>query len=139
MQSLEVVHDSPVPAERVFRFLAHHENLGPLLGASVTRVRDGRTEPDGAGSVRSLRIWPLPAFEEEVVAVDPGRSLDYRISRGSPLRGHSGRIVVEARGAGCRVTWSIRFGSAVPGLAPVVRVGLQQALRRGLPKVDRLA
>ncbi|MCW2608301.1 MAG: Polyketide cyclase / dehydrase and lipid transport [Frankiales bacterium] len=138
MQSLEVVHDSPLAADRVLAFLAHHENLGPLLGATVTRVRDGRTEPDGAGSVRAIRVWPLPAFEEEVVATTP-TTLDYRISKGSPLRGHSGRVEVVQRGAGSRVTWSIRFDSAVPGLAPVVKVALQQSLRRGLPKLDRLA
>lgn len=138
MQSLEVVHDSPLPPERVRAFLAHHENLGPLLGATVTRVRDGRTEPDGAGSVRAIRVWPLPPFEEEVTAATP-TTIDYRISKGSPLRGHSGRVEVVPRGAGSRVTWSIRFDSAVPGLAPLVKVALQQSLRRGLPKVDRLA
>ncbi len=138
-QHVDVVHDSPVTPERVLAFLAVHENLGPLLGASVTTLRPGPDGPTGVGSVRQIKVGPLPAFEETVTAVEPGRSIDYRITRGSPLRGHRGRIEVSQRGSGSRVRWTIDFDAAVPLLAPVVKLGLQRQIAAGLTKLDRLA
>lgn len=137
MQSLEVVHDSPLPPSRVYAVLSEHERLGSLLGATVTRVRDGRTSRDGAGSARSVRVWPLPAFEEEVVATEPDASIDYRISRGSPLRGHRGRVALAPLGTGCRVTWTVSFDTAVPLLGPLIRLGLRDRLAAGLRAMDR--
>ncbi|MCU1692770.1 MAG: hypothetical protein JWM64_1861 [Frankiales bacterium] len=139
MQHVDVVHDSSLPPERVLAFLAVHENLGPLLGAKVRTARPGPGGPTGVGSVRELRIGPLPAFEETVTAVEEGRSIDYRISKGSPLKGHRGRIEVDQLGSGSRVRWTIDFDAAVPGLAALVRLVLQRQIGAGLGKLDRLA
>lgn len=138
MQHVDVVHDSPVSAEEAFAFLSVHENLGPLLGASMTTLRPGPDGPTGVGSVRTVKVGPLPSFEETVTAVDPGRAIDYRITRGSPLRGHRGRVEVSQLGSGCRVRWTISFDAAVPLFAPLVRLALQSRIAAGLKKLDRL-
>ena len=58
---VHVSHDFAKPPERVFAYLAEHENLGPLFGAEVTRVRDGDTERNGVNSVRKLKVGPAAA------------------------------------------------------------------------------
>ena len=137
MQTVDVVHDSPLPPARAYAFLAEHENLGPLLGATVTRVRDGHDSRNGVGSTRAVRVAVLPPFEEEVTAAEPDTLLEYRITRGSPLRGHRGRIALSPLGAGTRVRWTITFDSPVPGLARVVALGLQRGIAKGLQEMDR--
>ncbi len=140
MHRIDVVSDSALPPARVYAFLAEHENLGPLLGGSVRRVRDGLTSRNGEGSVREIRIGPGLSVQETVTATEPDRSIDYRISKGALLRGHRGRIELSPLGAGTRVRWTIEFVStAVPGLAPVVRAGLQRGIAKGLQQLDARA
>lgn len=138
MQRIEVVQDSSLPVGRLYAFLTEHENLGPLLGAKITRVRDGSTDRNGAGSVRRVQLGPLPAFEETVTAVVPDELVEYRISKGSPLRDHRGVLRFAPKGAGSTVTWTITF-SAPPVLDRVVALGLRVAVTRGLAKADRRA
>ncbi len=57
---VHVSHDFAKPPERVFAYMAEHENLGPLFGAEITRLRDGDTERNGVNSVRKLKVGPLP-------------------------------------------------------------------------------
>ena len=38
MQRIEITQDFALPVDRVYAFLSEHENLGPLLGAKITRV-----------------------------------------------------------------------------------------------------
>ena len=138
MQTVDVVHDSPHPPERVRAFLAEHENLGPLLGARITRLRDGDVERNGTGSARRLRVGPLPAFVETVTGVDATGST-YAITSGMPLlRAHDGRVEAVPSGTGSRVRWTIHLESVVPGVDVLLRLALAQRVRAGLRKADRL-
>ena len=139
MQRIEIEHDFALPVERVYAYLSEHENLTPLFGAKVTRVRDGDTDRNGAGSVRSLKIGPLPAFEETVTNAVPNEVIDYRITKGSPLRNHRGSMVFSSRGDGSHLNYVIEFGAVVPGLDRVVKAVLQSTIKKGLTTVDRRA
>ena len=139
MQRIEIDHDFALPVERVYAHLAEHENLGPLFGAKVTRVRDGDTARNGAGSVRSLRLGPLPPFEETVTEAIPNELIKYRITKGSPLRGHHGEMRFTPRGTGTHLRYVIEFGAVVPGLDRLIKVGLERSVRKGLPQVDQKA
>ena len=139
MQRIEVSESFHQPVERVFAFLAEHENLGPLLGARVTRVRDGQTSRNGVGSTRSLKVGPLPALEETVTQVVPDELIEYRITKGgAPVSDHLGVLRFAARGAGSTLTWTITF-SAPPVLAQLVTLGLTRSIKAGLKKVDARA
>ncbi len=139
MARVDITHDFSLPPERVYAYLGEHENLGPLFGAKVERVRDGVDTRNGAGSVRRLQVGVLPAFEETVVEAVPDRRIVYRISKGSPLRGHSGQLDLAPLGTGTRLHYVIEFGSVVPGLASVVAWQLARSVRSGLADVDGLA
>lgn len=135
-QRVHVTHTFRSDPATVFAKLAEHENLGPVFGAKITRVRDGDTSRNGVGSTRRLKIGPLPAFEETTTTAEPDTLIEYRISKGGPLRGHWGvqRLTPTADG-GTSLDYTIGFDAPVPGMAAVVGKVLTQAITKGLPKL----
>lgn len=140
MQKIAVDYDFNVPVERAFAFLSEHENLSVLFPAKVTRVKDGDDGTrNGTGSVRKLRIAVLPPFEETNTNVVPNELVEYRITKGSPLRGHRGKMTFSERpGGGSHLRYEIEFAIA-PGVEVLVAKALENGIRKGLPKVDKLA
>lgn len=142
MQHVLVERDFEKPPERVFAFLAEHENLESLFGAKITRLRDGDDgQRNGVGSVRELRIGRLAPFEETVIEFVPDELIRYVITKGSPLRHHAGEMLLSpaASGNGTHLRYEISFDSAVPGLAFVVAAGLRKNIAKGLDRVDPAA
>ncbi|MBV9485688.1 MAG: SRPBCC family protein [Frankiaceae bacterium] len=139
MQRIEIDHDFALPVERVYAYLAEHENLGPMFGAKVARVRDGDDSRNGVGSVRQLRIGILPPFEETVTGAVANESIDYEITKGSPLRNHHGTMTFSSTGTGSHLNYVIEFGAVAPGLDRVIKPGLERAIRKGLKTVDAKA
>jgi hypothetical protein len=138
VQHIDLVHESALPVDRLYAHLSEHEELGPLFGARVRRVRDGDSERNGVGSVRELRVGPLPSFQETVTAAVPGELIEYRITRGGfPISGHSARLTFSPAGAGSRLRYEIALGSPVPGLDRVVVALLTRNLRRGLAQLEQ--
>lgn len=134
MQRVEITQDFPQPVAEVYAHLAEHENLGPLFGAKVVRKRDGDRSRNGAGSVRRLRVGPGPWFEETVTEAVDNELIEYRITQGSPLRGHHGVMRFSPTATGSRLHYVIEFDGVVPGLAWAVKQGLTFTLTRGLKK-----
>src|SRR5665809_37529 len=121
VQRVIVGRDFTQPPEAVFAYMAVHENLEPLLGAKVRRRREGTDgDPNGAGSVRELKVGPLPPFEETVTEFVPNELIRYVITKGSPLRGHHGEMRVTPTPTGSHLHYEITFGSTIPGLALIV-------------------
>jgi uncharacterized protein YndB with AHSA1/START domain len=139
VQKIEITQDFTLPVERVYDYLSEHEHLGPLFGATITRVRDGDTSRNGAGSVRQLKVGPLPALEETVIEAVPNERIVYRITKGSPLRNHRGVMEFSSLGTGSRLHYVIEFGAVVPGLDVIVKAGLQRNVAKGLKTVDAKA
>jgi uncharacterized protein YndB with AHSA1/START domain len=136
VQRVDITHDFTKPVPQVYAWLSEHENLGPLFGASVERVRDGHDSRNGTGSVRRLRVAPLPPFEETVVEAVPDERIVYRITKGGILRDHRGTMTFAPHGTGTRLHYVIEFGAVVPGLDRVVKRSLERSIPRALPRVD---
>lgn len=140
MQRLLFEENYALPPERVFAFLAEHENLGPLFGAKIKRLQDGTDgERNGAGSARQLKIGPMPPFEETVTETKPNELIRYRITKGSPLKDHSGEMQFTPNGTGTHLRYEITFRTAVPGLDAVIAAGLKRNIAKGLRTVDSKA
>jgi uncharacterized protein YndB with AHSA1/START domain len=123
------------PAD-VFAALGEHENLGPLFGAKVTRLRDGDTSRNGVGSARSLKIGPLPGFVETVLVAEPDERIEYAITQGGPLRNHRGiQVLTPTADGGTRLDYTIHFDAPVPGVAGLVAKVLTQKIGANLPKL----
>jgi uncharacterized protein YndB with AHSA1/START domain len=136
---VHVEHDFAKPPERIFAYLAEHENLAEVFGAKVTRLCDGEQgERNGVGSMRRLRIGPLPPFEETVTEFAVPERIVYRITKGSPLRGHVGEMTFErTANGGTRFVYDIRIASPIPGIAPLVTASLTRSITQSLATVER--
>jgi uncharacterized protein YndB with AHSA1/START domain len=139
MQRIEIDQDFALPVERVYAYLAEHENLEAVFGAKIARIRDGADSRNGAGSVRQLRIGVLPPFEETVTDAVPNERIDYRITKGSPLRDHHGSMRFSPTPTGSHLNYVIEFGAVVPSLDRLIKIGLERAVRNGLKTVDAKA
>lgn len=137
---VHVEHIFAKPPERIFNYLAEHENLAQVFGAKIERLHDGEGgERNGVGSVRQLQVGPMPPFEETVTEFVPPERIVYRITRGSPLRGHVGVMTFAPADGGTRFVYDIRLASPVPGLALLVRASLTRSITRSLATVEREA
>jgi len=126
--------------ERVFDYMAEHENLGPLFGAKVTRISDGTDgERNGVGSAREMRLAGGPPFVETVTEFERPSRIVYKITKGSPLKGHVGVMQFSPHGQGTRLDYDIRIASNIPGLAPIVKLLLTRQILHGLGRVEREA
>jgi uncharacterized protein YndB with AHSA1/START domain len=135
---IHVEHRFAKPPAAIFAHLAEHENLAEVFGSKVTRLRDGDDgERNGVGSVRKLQIGPLPPFEETVIEFVPSERIVYRITKGSPLRGHVGTMTFSPDGDGTSFVYDIRIASHIPGLAPLVTAVLNRSITKSLPNVER--
>jgi uncharacterized protein YndB with AHSA1/START domain len=137
MQRVLVEHAFSAPRERVFDHLAEHEHLQSLFGLRVERIRDGTDgHRNGVGSARRLSFAGRLPFTETVTAFEPSERIEYRITQGSPLRGHRGEMRFTDRpDGGTDLRYEITFGAVVPGLDRVVKAGLDRNVRRGLAKL----
>ena len=135
-QRVHVTHTYRSDPATVFEALTEHENLSRVMGAKVTRVRDGDASRNGAGSTRRLKIGPLLAFEETVTAAEPNTLIEYTISKGTPMKGHWGvqRLTATADG-GTELDYRIGFDAPVPGMAGLVATVITRQLSKGLPKL----
>jgi uncharacterized protein YndB with AHSA1/START domain len=137
---VHVEHAFAKPPSQIFAYLSEHENLAEVFGAKVTRLRDGEHDRNGVGSVRELRIGPLPPFQETVTEFVVPERIVYRITKGSPLRGHLGTMTFAATSdGGTRLVYDIRIASAIPGLAPIVHAALTRSITKSLDAVERKA
>ena len=140
MSRIEVRQDFSLPVSRVYGYLAEHENLGALFGAKVQRVRDGGKSRNGVGSVRRLKVGPLPWFEETVTQAVPDELIEYRITKGpTPLRNHRGEMRFVSTPTGSTLTYVIEFGAVLPLLDRVIAIGLERNIRKGLQEVESRA
>jgi uncharacterized protein YndB with AHSA1/START domain len=135
---VHIEHRFTKPPERIFAYVAEHENLAEVFGSRVTRLRDGEDERNGVGSVRELQIGPLPPFEETVTEFVPGERIVYRITKGSPLKGHVGVMTFAATpDGGTEFVYDIRLASAIPGVPLIVRTALTRSITQSLAKIER--
>jgi uncharacterized protein YndB with AHSA1/START domain len=137
MQKLTFKRDFDLPPDRVFPFFAEHENLNPMFGAKITRLSDGDDgSRNGVGSRRRLQIGPAPAFEETITAFEPNELIDYRITKGSPLRNHLGELRFTPLPDGTHLEWRISFTAALPGLDRLLAELLKRRISQGLGQAD---
>ncbi|MEQ3680822.1 SRPBCC family protein [Alcanivorax sp.] len=137
MQRIEISKTFPFSVDKLFNFLSVHENLELIFApAKIKRIKDGQDSPNGVGSTRKMQILIAPPFEETVTKVVPNECIEYSITKGSPLKHHRGVMrFSETANGGSQLDYTIEFESKVPLLGPIIKVGLAQAIGRGLNKL----
>lgn len=96
------------PIETAWNVLTDHEGMASWApGLSVTVESPDPADLRGVGVVRTLRIARASRIVEEIVSIDPGRSLGYRAVSGVPFRNWRGRVDLVAEGNGTRASWTL--------------------------------
>jgi len=134
---VEVRQNFSCSVEKLFNHLSVHKNLEKVLApAKIKRIKDGEDVLDGLGSVRKISLPLMPSFDETITVREPNERIEYKITRGSPLKNHHGIMRFSENGSGSHLHYTITFSSKVPFLAPVIGAALQQAISRGLKKIN---
>ena len=136
---IEIHQDFPFPVEKLFADLADdHGKLGRILGAPMKHLVDGKDSRAGVGSVR--RVGPkLLGIEETVVTCTPNELVEYKISKGSPMKNHLGRMMFSGKEGGSHlhyvITFEMKRGFRL--LGPIIRKALHNGLAKGLARHAR--
>lgn len=117
------------PAARVFEAVADHEQCARLFGGRGVRVKPGSDHPNGLGSVRRIGSGRF-AFDETITLFDPPRRIEYRITRGSPLKNHLGQIRLDERDGMTHLDYVIHFDAKISFMGSF----LFRVLQRGWTK-----
>jgi hypothetical protein len=139
--AFELTYDYPKTSPRqLFTALADPktiERIAPFRTA-VTRIRPGRGHVDGVGSVRRIRPFFMPSYDEEIVVFEPDRRIEYVFVRGGPIADHRGAYVVDPAGAGSRFTFSLRYRMTIPLLSKPFDALLERANGAGFDRLHAL-
>ena len=74
------------------------------------------------------------------MAFDPPRRIEYRITKGSPIRDHLGVMEFSPLpGGGSHLDYRIRLGSPIPGVALAVKTSLTRSISKSLGQLDARA
>ena len=140
MQNLHFTVTVAAPREAVFALFADHSRFTQLFGsASRRRVDAPGDDANGLGSVRTIGRGLL-AFDETIVRYQPPELIHYRITRGSPLKNHLGRIAFIEQDGQTLVDYRIDFDGRLPLIARLVAWMLRRQWRDiALPSLSRFS
>ncbi len=124
------------PPDAVWDVITDQDTMAQWLGFNpVTVRREGWTQRHGAGSERVMQGPPaVGQVIEQVIAVNPRKSLRYRVIEGTPLTSHQGEITLKQSGDQTELHWTIRFPPKITGTGALLQHLLQSQLRSMLEK-----
>lgn len=134
MQKFETSFVVKAPITDVFDVFADHEKFGALFGAKSRLFKSGSDAVNGVGSTRRFGFWPVD-FDESVVAYKENEVIDYRVSRGSPLKNHLGQVRFSEVEEGTLVDYKVQFESKIPLMGSVLEYGFKKAWETNSIKV----
>ena len=132
MNRLTIVRSLDAPVDRVWQIVG---NPGASPGPGVDVEVEHPGAEDGTGLARAVKVGPVTAHEE-IVGVEPGRVVRYRMTSGAPVRDYVGRVSVEeSPGGGTAVSWDVQFRPIVPGTGWLISLLTKRTLNRVLDAV----
>lgn len=134
-QSVRFEQFFAAPREKVFAWLAEHEQFGRIWPGRTRRIKtapEGQ-DPNGVGSVRVVGTWPL-AFEETVTDFRAPELIEYRVTKGGPVKNHAGRLRFESVAGGTRLDYVIEFDPRIPLTGGLIASYLCGAWRLGIQR-----
>jgi uncharacterized membrane protein len=139
IHEIKIYQEFDAPIEQVWEAFNDHVNFGKMMGQKIKRVVDS-TDPNninGLGSVRSLRL-PLVPFEETITKSEKPGLIEYKISKGTPLHHHYGRMQFKSLPEGrSAINYSIELGSKIPAIGWIVKTALNKGIADGLSNYAR--
>lgn len=139
MEYISITEKFNCSVEHLFAFLEKHENLELLfVPMKVNTIKKGNPSTYGLGSVRSLQLAIIPPFEETITVYKKDELIEYKITKGSPLKNHHGIMKFSGKGNESTLLYTIEFESSIPLLAPLVKMVLANGIEKGLKKLKKM-
>jgi Polyketide cyclase / dehydrase and lipid transport len=130
--TIEIHQDFPFSVDKVFSDLADHESFGRILGVPMVRIIDGvEGGRNGVGSVRRVGP-PVLGCEETVVTHQANALIEYKVTKGGPIKNHFGRMTFSATPQGSHLHYVITFESKIPFAGSFIRNTLEKVASQGL-------
>ncbi len=137
-QKIRIIQEFKAPVEEIFNRLTDHETFGRVIGADITRIVDSpEPNPNGKGSVRRITAFPGITFEETVTEFDQNRLMTYVISKGSPIKNHTGRLEFSHDQGKTRLDYTIVFDPRLPFffLGPLLKKAIEDPIIKGMKQL----
>jgi len=138
-QHIKITQLFNAPVDTIFSLLSDHEAFGKILNAKIKRVVNSQGEnKNGLGAIRRVNAFPVPAFEETVIAFKPNQLIVYAVSKGSPIKNHQGRMEFSNEQGKSRLIYTIDFEPKLPFLffGPVIKKAIEKSMRDGLKRLS---
>lgn len=114
-QQITISQSFNAPVDTIFNILTDHQSFGEVINSKIRRVVDSQSgNKNGVGSVRRISAFPVPAFEETVLAFEPNRLMEYKVSKGSPVKNHRGRMEFSDEQGQTRLSYTIEYEPRLP-------------------------
>jgi len=139
-QHIEIQQSFDAPVDTIFKLLTDHESFGKVIATKIKRVVDSPDEnKNGVGSVRRIFSFPVPRFEETVITFQPNSLMEYVISKGSPVKNHTGRMEFSEQKGKTRLRYIIDFEPRLPFilLGTVIKSAIENPMRKSLAKLAK--
>lgn len=134
IQTITINQTFDAPLDQVFATLGDHEKFGKICGITMRRVVDGTEHLNGLGSVREIKIGLLPPFQETITKYIENQCIEYKITKGSPIKNHVGVLIFSEQGNQTNLNYTINLESRIPftslGIKALLGLGLRQGLKR---------
>jgi uncharacterized membrane protein len=136
IHEVKIYQEFDAPVEQVWDAFNDHANFGKMMGQNIKRIKDStdRANINGLGSVRLISL-PVMNFEETITKSEKPRTIEYQITRGTPLNFHYGTMQFSSLSDHkSAIHYSIKLGSKIPLLGGLVAAALQKSLADGIKK-----
>ncbi len=137
IQTIHIAQGFDAPVAEVFSVLSDHERFGQLIGVTMKRTKEGADGANGLGSVRSVHIGPLPSFDETITRFEENALIEYKITRGSPIKNHVGTLRFAERDGRTHLDYTIELESKIPFTTGVIKTALASGISKGLRRYSQ--
>lgn len=134
VQKIIMKQDFSAPVDQVFGILSDHAKFGQICGIKMTRTTDGADGANGLGSIRKINIGPLPSFEETITEFTPNEFIQYKITKGSPIKNHVGELSFSESNGITSLLYTIELESKIPLTTGLIKLALENGISKGLRK-----
>jgi len=132
IKTITIQQKFQAPISEVFGKLSDHEAFGKICGISMLRMKDGEDSANGLGSIRKISIGPLPSFEETITQFAKDELIEYKITKGSPIKNHVGRLNFSEQAGNTVLDYTIELESKIPFTTSIIKKALENGITKGL-------
>jgi hypothetical protein len=137
-QHIEITQFFNAPVDVIFSILTDHQAFGELINTKIKRIIDSQGEnKNGLGSVRRIKAFPALSFEETVITFEENQLMEYRVSKGSPIKNHKGRMEFFYEQDMTRLFYTIDFEPKLPFIffGSILNQVIKEPISKGLKRL----